>query len=133
METKEIIEGSKLIAEYMGMVYIPFSTDLQHKAGWWSKVPKTKRELFYSKVNGNEGFICRRHSDLMFYNSLDSLIPVIQKIEKESESKLMFSLFYNKCELQDMWSDKVILSSYTLPNWSNNVFSVIISFLAEKI
>ena len=36
MESKDIIEGSKLIAEYLGWKYIPFN-DLQGfpKAGWY--------------------------------------------------------------------------------------------------
>lgn len=122
MTQQEIINGNKLIAKYMGLVYIPFTTDLKHKAGYWSKVPKTKEELFYSKINGDDGFVCRRHSDLNYYNSLDALIPVIKKIE--GETKKRFYLYDNGCKLKH--------TSFDLPNWSNNVFAVVISFLAEK-
>jgi hypothetical protein len=43
MTKEEIISGSKLIAEYLGWVYIPFN-DLQGfpKAGWWKCIPKVQ-------------------------------------------------------------------------------------------
>lgn len=124
MTQEEIINGSKLIAEYLGWVYIPFSVDLKHKAGWWSKVPKTEEDIFFSEVNGNDGFICRNHSELRFWNSLDALVPVIQKIEKEYNSS--FILQDNGCELYDIESYDESLS------WSNNVFKVIVKYLESN-
>ena len=39
MTQEEIINGSKLIAEYLDWIYIPFSADLKHKkAGWYETV-----------------------------------------------------------------------------------------------
>ncbi len=156
MESKDIINGSKLIAEYLGWVYIPFSADLKHKAGWWSKVPKTEEDVFFSKVNGNDGFVCRNHSDLRFWNSLDALVPVIQKIEKEKTTSderfkvikkdsnevidgfLNYSIqLYNNgasCEAELLGGHSVeICSSFDLPNWSNNVFTVVLSFLRKNL
>ena len=41
MTQEEIINGSKLIAEYMNLVYLPFSAELKEKgmkAGWYETV-----------------------------------------------------------------------------------------------
>ena len=131
MTQEEIIKGSKLIAEYLGWQYIPFSADLKHKAGWWSKVPKTEEDRFFSKINGNDGFICRNHKELRFWNSLDALIPVIQKIEKEDNA--VFELRQNGCTVLK-WALRLKggNGSFDLPNWSNNVFRVIVKYLETK-
>lgn len=128
MTQQEIILGSKLIAEYLGFAYLPFSAELKCKPGWWVKVPKTKRELFYSKINGDVDFICRRHLDLDFYYSLDALIPAIKKIEKE---KINIRLDNNGCHFYFIETEKSF-ESYDLPNWSNNVFKIIVEYLKTK-
>jgi hypothetical protein len=130
MTQEEIINGSKLIAEFLGWQYIPFSADLKHKAGWWSKVPKTEEDRFFSKINGNDGFICRNHKELRFWNSLDALIPVIQKIEKEGGVSCY--LHDNGCTGgYGLTLEHLVykISSFDLPNWSNNVFKVIVKYL----
>lgn len=164
MESKDIINGSKLIAEYMGLVYLPFSAELKEKrmkAGYYEtvsaepKIEKTKvttlengvkvkeeelniniNLLRYHNKNGwklFEGsyyrYVCRHHGDLRYWNNLDSLVPVIQKIEKENKG-VKFHLNNNGCEVKigKCWE----YSSFSLPNWSNNVFAVVISFLSAK-
>ena len=166
MTKEEIINGSKLIAEYMGMEYIPFSTDMKHKsAGWYQvkdatptieevtqtaykvgeedKAVVTKFKMDTNKLKyhvkngwnlvGEEGknpkyykFVCRTHGELRYFNSLDSLVPVIQKIEKETENR--FYLYDNGCKLNLIEK----YSSFDLPNWNQNVFAVVLSFLREK-
>jgi hypothetical protein len=114
MTKEEKINGSKLIAEFLGWKYIPFN-DLQDfpKAGWWKCIPKvqdTQKSTVYSlsldsekekikevdlirynikngwKVVGEEycKYICRTHEDLRFWNDWNTLIPVIEKIEEET-------------------------------------------------
>lgn len=167
MTQQEIISGSKLIAEYLGFVYLPFSAELKEKslnAGWYevidataniqeviqtsykvdeeykAEVKKIKMNVNILRYNNKNGlklvdgnyykYICRHHSDLKYYNSLDSLIPVMQKIEKECKGS--FRLNSNGCHLY-LRDSEMSFESYTLPTWSNNVFSVIIYFLTEKV
>jgi len=60
MSNEEIITGSKLIAEYLGFTYIPFSADLKEKglkAGWYKTVdatPKMEEVTQTSFVVGKE-------------------------------------------------------------------------------
>lgn len=137
MENKDIdiMSGSKLIAEYLGWQYIP-SNDLQGfpKPGWF-EVNDNQRMLLaryegWTKVGDKAvRFVCRKHSDLRFFNSLDALIPVIQKIEKENR-EVKFHLNNNGCEVKigKCWE----YSSFTLPNWSQNVFTVVVNLLKEN-
>ena len=168
MESKEIIDGSKLIAEYLGWKYVP-SNDLQghSKAGYYESIsakPNLKEVTQTTYKHGEEDkavvktitmdvnrfkynqksgwtlvgdkyykYVCRKHSDLRFWNSLDSLIPVIQKIEEEYD--INFYLFGNGCGTGYGSFDTSMrddFSSYDLPNWSNNVFKVIVEYLKTK-
>jgi hypothetical protein len=162
MTQEEIINGSKLIAEYLGWQYIPFSADLKHKKAGWYQVRSAKPniqkaklrskntttgeetveeleiDVNFIKFNNKNGwtlvddnyykFICRNHSELRFWNSLDALVPVIQKIEKEE--KAVFELRQNGCTMLK-WNLRLKggNSSFDLPNWSNNVFKVIVKYL----
>ena len=170
MTQKEIINGSKLIAEFLNWVYVPFSAELKEKgmkAGWYETVSaepniqevtqtsykvgeEDKAEVKKINININllryhnkngwtliddnyYKFICRKHSDLRFWNSLDVLIPVIQKIEKESEATVC--LYNNGCIIGwGIYLDDLIeeIRSFDLPNWSNNVFKVIVKYLETK-
>lgn len=176
METKEIIEGSKLIAEFLGFVYLPFSAELKEKGMKAGYYKTASAEPVYSsgeiKINMTpfrysvksgwklfEGqyykYICRTHGDLKFWNSLDELVPVIQKIEREKvenderfaviekdsnkvvDGFLNYSIqLYNNgasCEAELLGGFSVeISSSFDLPNWSNNVFKVIVEYLKTK-
>lgn len=163
MESKDIIDGSKLIAEYMGLVYLPFSAELKEKgmkAGYYETVSaepniqevtqtsyrvgeEDKVEVKKINININllryhnkngwklfEGryykYVCRHHGGLRYFNSLDSLVPVIQKIEKETENR--FYLYDNGCKLNLIEK----YSSFDLPNWNQNVFAVVSSFLRKN-
>ena len=168
MTQEEIINGSKLIAEYLGWVYLPFSAELKEKgmkAGWYETVSaepniqevtqtsykvgeEDKAEVKKINININllryhnkngwklfEGryykFICRKHSELRFWNSLDALVPVIQKIEKEDNA--VFELRQNGCTVLK-WALRLKggNGSFDLPNWSNNTFKVIVKYLETK-
>ena len=168
MTTKEIVEGSKLIAEYMEMEYIPFSTDMKHKsAGWYqvkdatptieevtqtaykvgeedkAVVTKFKMDVNKLKYHGKNGwnlvgdkyykFLCRTHGELRYFNSLDALVPVIQKIEKEF--KCNFYIYNNGCTCgYGIYLENLIdeISSFDLPNWNQNIFAVVFSFLRKN-
>lgn len=140
MSKEEIISGSKLIAEYLGWRYIPFN-DLEgfSKAGWW-RIAKpvwgdddlgiymmSKLKNHRDKL-GSSYYICRNHEGLRFWNSLDALIPAIKKIEKE---KVNIRLSNNGCHFYCRESEKSF-ENYDLPNWSNNVFKVVVEYLKRK-
>ena len=147
METKEIIEGSKLIAKYMNLTYLPFSAELKEKgmkAGWYKtasaepvyssgELKINMTPLRYHSKNGWKLFdgryytyICRNHGELKFWNSLDALVPVIKKIEQEGG---IINLHSNGCTLlKGDFEGK----SFDLLNWSNNVFKVIVEYLKTR-
>ena len=167
MTQEEIINGSKLIAEYLNWVYVPFSADLKHKkAGWYqvksakpniqkaklrSKNTTTEEETVeeleidvnFIKFNNKNGwtllddnyykFICRNHGELRFWNSLDALIPVIQKIEKDYN--VVIWITYNGAEHTDFadkkWKTKICQSYDKDLQLSNNVFKVVVETLIE--
>ena len=165
MTQEEIINGSKLIAQYTGLVYLPFSAELKEKgmkAGWYKTIsaePNVKEVTQTSYKVGEEGkaivkkinlninlfryhtkngwklfegsyykYVCRTHGDLRYWNSLDSLIPVIQKIEKEFG--VTFKLYNGGAEVGNTYG--TYDEQFEFPNWSNNVFYVIVSFLMQK-
>ncbi len=170
MTEEKITNGSKRIAEYMNLAYLPFSVELKEKgmkAGWYKTISaepdiqevtqtsykvgeEDKAEIKKIKININllryhnkngwklfEGsyykYVCRHHGGLRYWNSLDELITVIQKIEKEFSCS--FYLYNNGCSVGYGYLDvsfREEFSSYDLPNWSNNVFKVIVEFLNSK-
>lgn len=79
----QIVEGSKLLAEYLGYFYAPFN-NLQgyHKAGWYKPATRFSK----SNTKGEKGwatYLVRGNKDLRFFNSYDWLFEVIEKLEKE--------------------------------------------------
>lgn len=160
MTKEEIIEGSKIIANYLNWVYIPFN-DLQglKKAGWYKFAPKSDNEeevtfttftmsggekgeekvetklmnidfIRYNPKNGwittDKGYyqyVCRKHSELRFYNSMDSLLPVIKKLEKEEN--LTFNLYNNGGSVDEGFTT-IAYSFGVNESWIQNVFNVVV-------
>lgn len=96
----KIEQKSKVIAEYLGWVYVPHN-DLKDfpKAGWWKPVYTINGEIFPAKLlsgatrigNTFWKFVCRNHNQLRFYNSFDELIPVLNKLIEEDLREYMYS------------------------------------------
>jgi hypothetical protein len=98
MKEQEIIEGNKLIAEYIGFVkhfpnmnkesdlsnfyYYPYIDKVFDEGNYTSAVKMTSQEGIYHNI-------CIRESnhlkDLPFYKSWGLLVPVVQKIFEERE------------------------------------------------
>lgn len=91
----QIVEGSKLLATYLGWIYVPHN-DLQgySKSGWWKPFTgKFRHDGLQSVVDkkskdhkdkfGSTYYVCRSHHELRFFNSYDFLFDVIYKLEKE--------------------------------------------------
>lgn len=92
---KEIIEGAKLLAEYLEWEYFPFN-DLRgvKKPGWYYVSPTPPNPIIagsmlikggYQKTDDDRivKFLCRSHTELRFFNNYDWLFEVIEKLEKE--------------------------------------------------
>lgn len=164
MTKEDIINGSKLIAEFLGWKYIP-SNNLQvhSRAGWYETIdakPNLKEVTQTSYKHGEEDkaivktitmdvnrfkynqksgwslvggryykYVCRKHSELRFWNSLDALVPVIQKIEKE---KVNIRLNNNGCHFYCRESENSFESYDENLSWSNNVFIVVVKYLENE-
>lgn len=80
-----IVEGNKLIAEFLGYEYVPFNNTDSYKPGYWhEKTPDRFRKLepsFVTKTHNNY-FLCRRYSDLRYFNSWDWLMEAVDYLEK---------------------------------------------------
>lgn len=81
------------------------------KNGW-----KFNNEHYYK-------YICRNHSDLRFYNSLDELVPVIKKIE--GDKKLTFILSNNGADFYDGLF-RVAYNFSKEQTWTHNTFYVVV-------
>lgn len=158
MEKQDIIEGSKIIANYLGWVYIPFN-DLQGltKPGWYQVATNINSlaPLVYHTKNGwiklgdkFYRYICRNHSELRFYNSMDELIKVIEKIQKDwsvekysyswemgshnyyNFNGFKFNLCNNGAYSQVNWEldppEEIVKSFDSKLNWTQNVFKVVV-------
>ena len=77
MSEQEILEGNKLIAQFMGYKYIPFDETKPKNSpvGWW----KDNRVGIINKIEKN--YLCRKHTDLNYYSSWNWLMPVVEKID----------------------------------------------------
>ena len=96
-----IAEQSKILAEYLGWKYMP-NNDLRGapKAGWWIPLTYHSSPKGATKIGDNYyTYICRNHHELRFYNSMDWLIKILDKLTKEDLSEYMYS--WERCKDRD--------------------------------
>lgn len=93
MTKKEILEGEKLIASYMGYVYYPYNQEEASKGllFGWIKPEQRKPNL----VPKHRPVLARKHSDLKFIKSWDWLIPVIKRIREIVNTNLSIDEYHN--------------------------------------
>lgn len=81
MDKKQILEGNKLIAEFMGYKYFVHNNiaakNSINQLGWSKSGIKNPKR--YGEIG--DTYLCRSHNQLRFYNSWDWLMPVVEKIE----------------------------------------------------
>lgn len=94
------MEDNKLIAEFIGWIYIPWN-NLQgySDAGWWKyqEPLKDNKSSFFNYLEksskdkstkiGKQFYICRLDKDLKFNTSWDWIMPVVEKIERLNAEK----------------------------------------------
>ena len=83
MTKEEILEGNKLIAVFMGYQYYPLPEDRSYNPGWWVK----DKQKTINKISHT--YLCRSHNDLKYHNSMDWLLPVIDKIKNDEEFSII--------------------------------------------
>ena len=92
-----IIEGNKLIAEFMGYKYFPFVYELKTKTGFnrlgWRKGNPHLPGGYSRIVIGKTHYIGRHHRDLKFHEDWNWLNDVVKKIFILSKEN---NLFINK-------------------------------------
>ncbi len=89
MEETKIIEENKLIAEFMGYKYFPYSKGSVGIPGW------KKHENSHLKI-GN-GYLCRATKDIYYHSSWDWLMKVVEKIEAETAA--VFQIFKRQVDI----------------------------------
>ena len=86
-----IIEGNKLIAEFMGYKYYPFDYELKNKNGlnrWGWRKNSPSLPTGNVKINiGKTHYLGRKHRDLKFHEDWNWLIDVINYIKQKENSK----------------------------------------------
>jgi len=97
---KEILENNKLIAEFMGQLFV-------------KKVKDTAREKRYkSNYDSPQELLESSAYNVCYHNSWDWLMPVIKKIRKIGDIKKKYSLeliisFENDTEIMNLY-EKVV-------------------------
>jgi hypothetical protein len=112
MAQKEIIEGNKLIAEFMGFEF-----------GGVAFLTPHKKIL----ANGDESSLYFPE-DLKFHSSWDWLIPVVEKIEKEG---FIFYIKENESSIENHWDNALIKSfgDYVAPTKIQACYMAVINFI----
>lgn len=93
----EIRDGNKLIARFCGYEYFPYEEGKSVKDAngilvvqqWWGWHKPTKGHL---KLD--DWYLCRRHSELRFFNEWSWLYMAIDQIEKENSNVVTISTHY---------------------------------------
>ena len=80
MEKEKIIEGNKLIADFMGYEYIPWNNCDDFKPGFWLRGLSKSQRQYISKLPVKP-FLCRNATQLAYNSSWNWIMPVLEKIE----------------------------------------------------
>lgn len=96
-----IAEQSKILAEYLGWKYIPKAMIYKvSKAGWYVLLTYHSSPKGATKIGDSYyKYVCRNHHELRFYNSMDWLIKILDKLTKEDLSEHMYS--WERCKDRD--------------------------------
>ncbi len=103
--TKDVEEGNKLLAKFMGYNYYPHPEPFP---GWRITTPEIQKILPKSrKFMG--AFLCRTTKELRYHYDWNWLMRVVEKVEKiEDEEYGRFAVYIssNHCQIQSTKSEK---------------------------
>ena len=92
MTLREINEGNRIIAEFMGYEYIPFNNTTGLKPGWWySKTPPIIRGADTRKLVGGF-YLGRSVKDLKYHKDWNYLIYAIKKWDCLNENPIPIAI-----------------------------------------
>ena len=82
-DKENIVNGNKLIAEFLGYRYNPFNNEDGNKAGWWHKdtPPAIIKLGSPPRKILRKHYLCRNHNELRYFNSYDWIMDVVEKLE----------------------------------------------------
>lgn len=115
-DKENILEGNKLIADFMGYRYIPFNNENDERAGWWhKKTPDVFLKLGSSQTSkmSYRYFLCRRHTDLEYFNSYDASMNVLDKIEKMGYTSSLKTNYFRINPVFGEYYEEIIRVSFT--------------------
>jgi len=118
MTKEEILEGNKLIAEFLGYIYVPYTTgNYGGTHGWVLKNYK----LIDKKMP--KLFLGRTTKDLLYHKSWDWLMPCVEKINKINILELPSNLGTLKIKV------KGSLYGIGVDNTIEDVWEVVVLFI----
>jgi hypothetical protein len=130
MSSDKIIEGNKLLATFLGWKYFEWNNeDLKtfgdgfeknkQKAGWRRPIaPFSTSSEIIARAFKESSFVCRKHTELRFYNNWNSLMEVVERIEKlhnEVHGRIGVHISSNCCTIQGTNLHKALADSYYGP------------------
>lgn len=96
-DKSNILLGNKLIAEHLGYKYYPFQEVKNPNFAGWKKTDKEVLPKLHTEGPiGKRVWLCRRNTDLRFYNSWDWLMPACEKFEDQKKLTLKNSLIHKR-------------------------------------
>lgn len=121
MEQQEIIEGNKLIAEFMGAEVLSPKTKFTYYdfGDNWSE---TNSYVFQQKIHDNM---------LKYHSSWDWLIPIIDKIELIEDSKYVVQIAADRCTIFE-WNDSENIVKFNVMHTGEKItatYKCIIEFI----
>jgi hypothetical protein len=93
MENNQIINGNKIIAEFMGYTYFPFNMEGVKDPGWKTTKDTShftkNNKLFFLRDSVERDYLCRNHHQLCYHSDWNWLMEVCKKI---NETKLLLPM-----------------------------------------
>lgn len=88
MEPLDIIEGNKIIAEWLGFTYFPHNMEGVTEPGWKTTIDtssiskfNTTADIFKPKESPNKRiYLARNHNGLLYHTLYDWLMPVYKQL-----------------------------------------------------
>jgi hypothetical protein len=129
MKYDEILEGNKLIAEFLGFKVENIEDNIFHVSlGTWTIYERFKTDnenpyQYFLNLKTN----IKNSTHFKFYSSWDWLMPVVEKIE--SIDKYVFDIYLNKCEIQYGNNFTIEEVSFSGLNKIEAVYKAVVAFI----
>lgn len=125
----DILEGNKLLADFLGYEYTPFNNPHGLNPGWWKK-----GALIHSNKIAKL-YLGRSHNDLKFHSSYERLMSVVEFIERldypytQYSSSLCVTIYENNCEIEYSGYEAGILVSESGTTKKEAIWKACVNFV----